>query len=121
MGMAWSRIEAHGDHFHCHNPGGNCWHTVKELPAETMYFTVSTLPREEREKFHDDLLTQLSDDVDKLFREAAAKRKDKRLSIMITPKGLFPFWMDKECPSPNDGKERRPLENDSDYDYLKLK
>ncbi len=61
------------------------------------------------------------DDVNKLFREAGEKRKDKELSVMFTPKGLFPFWMNKDCPNPNDEKERRSFEKDSDYDYLMLK
>jgi hypothetical protein len=119
----WRKLLHHGGHDDCIEAGSSCFISVKAAFEDNpiSYMVTSSLPIEERKDFHDDDLQRVSDEINKLLNDVRKKRADKRLSIMRVPNGLFLQWMPENCPTPDDGVEKKEYLEDSDYDHLRLK
>jgi hypothetical protein len=75
---------------------------------------------EERKNTHDDILDDLTDDINKLIQEAQKKKPGYHIGIMVTPIGLF-FRYNSDTPPTKEWLEKATLITDENVvDLLKL-
>lgn len=103
--MPAKHLQRHDDHYDCFHDGRGCF--IPEAMETDSWFVTTDVGLDERKEFHDETLSKLAEDVNRLFMQAMDKKKDNRIGIAITPKGMFPIWIPNQCPNPNTGSKVR--------------
>jgi hypothetical protein len=95
--MPWYKSVKIKGEIHCHEPGKKCHAGVVEegggVDVDFIHFLSSNIEPENRKEYHDEILVRLTEDMNRLIKEAQRKRPDRRLGIMTAPDGLFFCWM----------------------------
>jgi hypothetical protein len=93
---------------------------VEGEDEEENFFIHTEMTEEEREHIHDDTLVKLTDDINKLIREAEKKRPDKYIGIMFTTSGLFFRYGSKTPPSKEWLEKAMEITDENVQQLLKL-